>query len=467
MNLCPSLFKPTSTLDGILTRIRIPFGVIDLEQIEAISNLSDIIHITNRANIQIRTSEMLSNSVLKHLQELGLAAQNPDLDHLRNVMISPTAGIDVRGLLDTRPLAIAWLKYIENHPELAILSQKFSIGIDGGEAVSVGDRLNDISLKAIQNHGEMHTVGNQIYFSLSLVNIPTGVVIKPENVLEVLANLTEIYRQYTIELGKDKPPRLRDLINDWGMITYLERVGSNLLFSVNPIQIDLKIAETQYAHLGIHAQKQSESVYIGVVVPLGGLEFSQFRGLGEIAKEYGNGYLMLTPWQNVIISGISKLQVTNVKERVADLGLSIDRNHAYAGLVACTGITGCKSGVTDTQADAKAIADHIQKSIKLDRPINIHLTGCEKSCAQHHPSDITLLGVDTDTYQVFTGKGEAKFGRESGKYPKSELPNLIAELIQAYQFESETDDRNINVLVNYPMNAAIEGLSNSGVKRYK
>jgi ferredoxin-nitrite reductase len=169
----------------------------------------------------------------------------------------------------------------------------------------------------------------------------------------------------------------------------------------------------------------------------------------------------------VIISDIHKSQVMNVIERIGELGLSIDRNHPYGGLVACTGITGCKSSMTDTQADAKAIAIHIQKYIKLDRPINIHFTGCEKSCAQHHPSDITLLGIDTDTYQVFTGIGETKFGREIGEYPKSELPDLITELIQAYQSERENDDRKFKGLVNCQTNVEIKGLSNDRVKRCK
>ncbi len=453
MNICPSLFKPTSTVDGILTRIRIPFGVVDLKQIEAIisiPNISNSIHITNRANIQIRTSEPLPNSVLSDFQNLGLAAQNPDLDHLRNMMISPTAGIDRRALIDTHPLAIAWLEYLEHHPELAILSPKFSIGIDGGESVSISRHLNDISLQAVQVHGGIHTVGNQIYFSLSLINVPAGVLIKPDQILEVLAALSEVYRQYTIEYSSqnpqnNKPPRLRDLINDWGVDAYLERVDRNLTFSLNRIQIDKsRITTNKYAHLGVHAQNQKELSYIGIVVPLGRLELSQFQGLGNIAKSYGNGYIRLTPYQNLIISDIPHLYISKVKAQIEELGLSIDPNHPYGGIVACSGSSGCKSSMTDTQTDARAIAESIQKSTVLNHPINIHLTGCEKSCAQHHQGDLTLLGIDADTYQVFVEDDnfESKFGRELyGEYPKSDLPNLVSELIQTYQSQRKSDDQ--------------------------
>ncbi len=455
-NACPSLFNPTSTKNGILTRIRTPMGRISAAQIEAIANISDkisdSIHITNRANIQIRTSNPLSDSTLKNILKIGLAAQNPDLDHLRNVMISPTAGIDARALLDTRPFAKAWLNHAENHPEFRVLSPKFSIGIDGGESISIHNFSNDISLKATQTH-------NQIYFALSLANIPTEVLIKPENVIETIAALTKIYYQYTVEYAdkdinksaeKNKPPRLRDLINDWGMMAYFEQVNSNLLSFIIPENSDqIKnsqiynanfIEAKEYAHIGVHPQKQPGYVYIGLVVPLGRLESSQLRGLADIAKSHGNGNLRLTPYQNVIISDIPKSKTSAIKEMITTLGLSTDINHPYAGLVACTGNTGCKSAMTDTQADAAAIARHLEKSI--DFPVNIHLTGCEKSCAQNHPSDITLLGRDVDSYQVFIGNQELKFGKEFNKelktYPKSELPNLISELIHTYQSQRES-----------------------------
>ena len=34
-----------------------------------------------------------------------------------------------------------------------------------------------------------------------------------------------------------------------------------------------------------------------------------------------------------------------------------------------------------------------RRSVKLDQPVNIHLTGCPNSCAQHYMGDIGLLGT--------------------------------------------------------------------------
>jgi len=45
------------------------------------------------------------------------------------------------------------------------------------------------------------------------------------------------------------------------------------------------------------------------------------------------------------------------------------------------------------QGQALALVDYLNKRVKLDQPINIHLTGCPNSCAQHYIGDIGLQGV--------------------------------------------------------------------------
>ena len=44
----------------------------------------------------------------------------------------------------------------------------------------------------------------------------------------------------------------------------------------------------------------------------------------------------------------------------------------------------------------------------LNGPINLHVTGCHHSCAQHYVGDIGLMGVKVsgeEGYQVFIGGG--------------------------------------------------------------
>ncbi len=152
-SLCPSVLHPTPAPDGVLSRLRVVGGLLTAVQAEAIAQFADRfsqgrIQITNRANIQIRGQQALPPEARAVLQSLGLASRTAEVDHLRNIMLSPTAGIDVQSLWDPRPVAHQWEAYLADHPELAILSAKFSIGFDGGEAATISDRPNDISLIA-------------------------------------------------------------------------------------------------------------------------------------------------------------------------------------------------------------------------------------------------------------------------------------------------------------------------------
>jgi ferredoxin-nitrite reductase len=79
----------------------------------------------------------------------------------------------------------------------------------------------------------------------------------------------------------------------------------------------------------------------------------------------------------------------------------------------------------------------------LDRPINIHLTGCPNSCAQHYMGDIGLLGAKvkqgSDTvegYHVVMGGGfgnNQAVAREIFKgVPFNELTTLLEHVLKTY-----------------------------------
>ena len=100
----------------------------------------------------------------------------------------------------------------------------------------------------------------------------------------------------------------------------------------------------------------------------------------------------------------------NCRRASTALGLDTKASGIRGGLVACTGNTGCKFSATDTKGQALLIADYLDKQIALDQPVNIHLTGCPNSCAQHYVGDIGLLGIKVgedlvDGYTIMVGGG--------------------------------------------------------------
>ncbi|MEG4587410.1 precorrin-3B synthase [Microcoleus sp. MOSTC5] len=441
---CPGLFYGSRARDGILSRMRIPGGILNAQQCRTIADLVDrystgCLQVTNRANLQIRDlNSPVSDELWQDLLELGLASSRVEVDPIRNIMASPTAGIDRQQLLDTRPLVKAWDDYLQTHPELSELSPKFSIGFDGGESVSIRDLRNDILLAA-----EGRSAKSEIVFRLHL-NGETGILIQESQCISVLAALASTYLEYTKNRSRidGKKPRLRHLLADWGAEIYLERVERNLPFVVQRRSIaSSEKSIPNHRHLGIYPQQQSGFSYMGIALPLGRLESKQLRNLANLAQNLASGTLRLTPWQNLLISDIPNSQLFEVKQQVADLGLHSSATRLDSCLVACAGSSGCASAATDTQSHALAMARDLAQKLTIDLPINIHFSGCEKSCAQHRPIDITLVGIQIERgheaiegYKIYAGRKDLPFGRPI--FPAvsaAEMPGAIERMLQVYQ----------------------------------
>ncbi|WP_235602713.1 precorrin-3B synthase [Nodularia spumigena] len=466
--LCPGLFYDTPAQDGILSRIRIPGGILDSQQCHAIADIAEnygggYVDITNRANLQIRELRSgISSAVLKHLQNIGIGSRSFAVDHIRNIMTSPTAGIDYQELIDTRPFVQDWENYIAAHPQLSGLSAKFSVCFDGGGKVSVCDRLNDIMFAAV-------LIGGKVYFRLCLSvgikgkpPVDMGIVLLPELCLPVLAALADVYLHYTDPDSRRKL-RLRELLNNLGCENYLQEVEQRLGFSLTPQpQFDKtsleKNSKSNYQYIGIHPQRQPGLFYIGVVLPLGRLESQQIRGLADLAQNFGSGTLRLTPWQNLLLTDIRERSLTDVKSEIAVLKLDVSASNINSALVACSGNQGCAASATDTKGDALALAKYLNTHVRLNHPVHIHFSGCEKSCAQHSHSDITLLGVSLEsengtlgTYHIYVGEGDSnqKFGRQLYQYVTvAELPVLLGQMLQVYKIQCQNPDESFGEFVN-------------------
>jgi ferredoxin-nitrite reductase len=448
-SICPDIYHPAVARDGLLTRLRILGGILNTSQCLAIEDLLvktglEYLQVTNRANLQLRAlAEDIDAEVLARLADCGLAARDTAVDGIRNLMLSPTAGIDAQELIDVRPLAAAWYDYLDRHPELGILSTKFSVGLDGGGSVSILDRPNDITLLAI----------NDRQFSLYLgmgkrgsAPLPVGVALELDACIPMLAAITQTYRQGTGVFGGDtrRKPRLRDVIHQWGLTGFCENVerefsgSSRFIFKNLQESWELGVGELDRDnyHLGVHPQSlsQPDRYYLGVVLPLGRWQIGQITGLAKITERYGDSTLRLTPWQNIILPNLRGMDLERVQALVTDLGLIHTANHPSSLLRACAGATGCKFGATDTQRDAIDLSNYLAAKYQLNRPLNIHLSGCDKSCAQHDRAEITLWGVEgTGCYRLEIDGVPAESSAESSDLlPPERVPIVIGKLIEAY-----------------------------------
>jgi ferredoxin-nitrite reductase len=109
------------------------------------------------------------------------------------------------------------------------------------------------------------------------------------------------------------------------------------------------------------------------------------------------------------------------------------------GTVACTGNRGCKYAATDTKGHAVELAKLLDARFPIVEPVNLHVTGCPHSCAQHYVGDIGLLGTKVggaEGYQVVIGGGcDRDQGLARELFPAieySQLPVAMERLFEAY-----------------------------------
>jgi ferredoxin-nitrite reductase len=454
------LFYVAPAQDSYMCRLRIPNGILKHWQFSALADLAErfgggYAHVTTRANLQIREIEPKNAvAVVEAIQDIGLCSRGSGADNIRNVTGTPTAGIDPQELIDTRPYAREWHFRILNERALYGLPRKFNVAFDGGGTIPVLEDTNDIGFQAVAIK-EGFGLEAGIWFHLALGGITghrdfardTGVVVKPDAATKVADAVVRVFIDHGNRTDRAKA-RLKYVLDEFGLEKFLtlteEKLGAPLT-RVAAEAIAPRPAFDRSAHIGVHAQKQDGLYWIGVVLPVGKLTGEQMRGLAGIAQDLGDGDIRLTVWQNLLLSGVSTEKVPRAQSAIAALGLSTEATSIRAGLVACTGNVGCKFAASNTKRHAEDIARWCEERVKLDGPINIHLTGCPHSCAQHYVGDVGLLAArvpvseDGDTvegYHVLVGGGfgpQASLAREVFHDVKAEdAPKVVEGILKGY-----------------------------------
>jgi ferredoxin-nitrite reductase len=449
------LFYVAPAQDSFMLRLRTPGSVLTSKQMLGVAEMAEEwgsgeAHITTRSNLQIRELQPKNIvRVLMKLQELGMSSRGSGADNIRNITATPTSGLDPQEILDVAPLAQALNFYILNSRDLYGLPRKFNVAFDSGGAISVVADTNDIAFVATRV-AEGRSVPAGEYLRVQLCGITghrqfasdCGILVTPEQAVAVAAAMIRVFNENGDRTDRKKA-RLKYLIDRWGMGKFLEEVEARLAFPLlrfPAAECEPRAAVDQHGHLGVHPQQQPGLSYIGVAVPVGRLSPAQMRVVSAIAEEYGSGEIRLTVWQNLLLPNIASKDVEAARRALASAGLSDSAASFTAGAVACTGNNGCRYAATDTKRHALALASYLDQRFTPDRPLNLHVTGCPHSCAQHYIGDMGLLGVKVggeEGYQVSVGGGtDERQGLARELIPAirfADLPPVMEKLFHAFE----------------------------------
>ena len=227
--------------------------------------------------------------------------------------------------------------------------------------MSVCADTNDIAFYACKVEGK-EGFEDGVYFRLQLCGITghkqfasdTGLLVSPEESVAVAAAMVRVFVEHGDRTNRKKA-RLKYLIDDWGREKYLEHVQEKTTFPLRRLPLEdciQRVKIDQAGHLGTHPQTEEGYSYVGVLTPVGRVMPDQFRQIADLADKYGNSEIRLTVWQNLIVPHIKNEDVPAFIEEINKIGFSTEAHPLQAGLVACTGNTGCKFASANTKGNS-------------------------------------------------------------------------------------------------------------------
>ena len=444
------LFWRPKTPGKFMLRLRVPNGILNTKQIQAIASIVNrygddgSCDITTRQNIQVR-GILISDfpDILKRLKECNLYTTQSGFDNPRNVTGNALAGIDPHEIIDTRKYTNILNNFLtdgnQGNKEFSNLPRKWNTAVAGSK-----DNFllhNDIVFHPIKREGLLGFgvwIGGILSSQMNEYAIPLNAWIHEKDICKITSIIISIWRD---QGERDKRPkgRFRFFLNQIGIENFRkmveDRYGELLAdpgseFNIKPRSI-----------FGIHSQKQENLNYAGLHIPVGKLSGEDLLDIATISSTYGNSEIRLTEDQNLIISGIKNEKIKEFKTNILLNKFSLNPTPLTSGTVACTGNTYCSFALTNTKDQAHKIAKELDSEIVLPNEVKIHWTGCPNSCGQAYMGAIGLTGTKSknkngkmvEAYDISVGGKQGPY-KKLGKLihkgiPTEELKPFLKKLL--------------------------------------
>lgn len=387
---CPGVLAPMQVGDGFLLRVRVPAGMLPAEHARRIADLGDrygngLIDLSQRGNLQLRgIADDGLKPVTEVLRGMGYVSSDAASEAVRNVLCSPTAGLDPAALMDVRAVARTLDARLAADMALHRLPPKFSWLVCGGGIGHLADSSTDVRFDAVDEERFRVSLGGTLAKAA-----PLGLC-QVEEVADVASALGRAFLDLRASLP-ESPRRMAGLVAAIGT----EGIGKCLSASISPLPPGerIKVRGTHLMDLFGSAEPPHPNLLPGgekgsiagkvVAFPFGRLTSDTLSALASTCAE-----IRITPWRALLLVAPSA-----EAERIAKAhGAILSHTDRRLKLTACSGAGGCDVGTTDTHATALAIAE--RAGPLLDHVRMVHVSGCAKGCAHPAIADVTLTARD-------------------------------------------------------------------------
>jgi sulfite reductase beta subunit-like hemoprotein len=476
--------------DVQMIRVKLPFGGITPEQMDAFADVIEAYvplnkgHITTRQNIQLHHVPLPdAAAAIRELSDSGLSSREGCGNTVRNVTGDPWAGIAADELFDLTPYAGAYVRYFVRHPTTQMMPRKIKTAFDGAPADRSLTGIHDIAFLARERDGirgvEIRVGGGTSIMPRVAPTLYEFVGLDDGEYLKVAEACFRIFdRQDFLRVNRARA-RIKVLVDKIGIDAFREMVEEELQgdwvgerdFDVEGLRFDIDEEGTaprvpasftspngdlsafeRFCSDNVQEQKQHGFSTVHIKVTRGDLSPEQFRGIATIMRRYSGGYMRTTVHQNLLLRWVRDETIYEVWRELSELGLADVGPDTINDVVSCPGTDSCKLGITSSMGLNAALQTRLEEmriSDPLTRSVHIKMSGCPNGCSQHHIANIGFYGASIKVGQHtipayvahvagnFEG-GEIVYGqRLKVRLAAKRIPDAVERWLRWYEAERE------------------------------
>jgi len=456
-----------------MVRIRTTGGALTPLQLRVIAEISarygsNVIHITTRQEFQIH-DVALENVllVMRELLQAGLASRGGGGNTVRNVLVSPDAGVGLDEAFDPSPYAFALTSRLIAESDSWLLPRKFKIAFSNSPADSSYEEFKDLGFVAKLRDGQR---GFSVYVAGGLGTKPeVGHLlhdfIPDSDVYVVTTAVKHLFDKHGNRKNRHAA-RLRFLWNTLGRMRFqelyeeelqlvrsgkpaalqIEDVPQSSLLPPFPPDRDTSPEYYQWKDRYVENQRQPELVSVRVPIFLGNLKNEYAIRLAQFLAPFGDHVLRASFGQNLRLRNIPKTYLPNVFHLVRELTELASGPRLIGNSISCTGADTCKLGICLSKGALSAAAERLKNStLDLNQiaDFRLNLSGCPNTCGQHMLADLGFFGsVGRNGQQMFPaymvvagaeiGNGKARLARQIDRVSARDLPEFVHDVLKLW-----------------------------------
>ena len=476
--------------DVQMIRVKLPFGGITPEQMEAFADVVERYaplnkgHITTRQNVQLHHIPLRdAAAAIRELSDSGLSSREGCGNTVRNVTGDPWAGVCEDELFDPTPYVGAYVRYFVRHPTTQLMPRKVKTAFTATDEDRAITGIHDVAFIPRIRDGvkgfELRVGGGTSIMPRVAPTLSEFVAADDGEYLKVTEAVLRIFdRQDWLRKNRARA-RIKVFVDKFGIEELRRQVDEELegdwvderdfdpgpLLFVDDEEAGAPALPLTYASpngdgapferwraSNVQAQRQAGFSTVEIKVIRGDLTPEQFRGLAQVMRDYSGGYARTTVGQNLVLRWVRNETVYEVWRALSELGLGDPGAQQVNDVVSCPGTDSCKLGITSSMGLNHAVRERVEAmdiTDPLTRQVHIKMSGCPNGCSQHHIANIGFYGasikVGEHTIPAYVAHiggnyegGEVLYGtRLKVRLAAKRVPEAVERWLRMYEAERE------------------------------